>query len=93
MAKIDKNAIAVCEAVNLLMKLIHCIKVDANKVKIVPWKSKQPNLEFMKYIKGGKYPNVEIGKFVYAVREVQYISVIQCVGIQLSVYHGMTLDY
>ena len=38
------NTIAVGRSVNALMKLIHHIEGDANKVKIAPWKSKQPNL-------------------------------------------------
>ena len=34
---------------------------------------KQPNLGVLKYIKGGKYSDAEVGKYVYAVREGQYI--------------------
>ena len=51
------------------MELIHGIEVDANKVKLAPWKTKQPNLEVLKYIKDGKYPESEVGKYVYAIRE------------------------
>ena len=44
-----------------MMKVIHGIEGDSNKVKIAPWKSMQPNLEVMNYIKGVKYPNEEVG--------------------------------
>ena len=54
--KNNNNTITVGKAVNALMKVIHGIEGYANKVKIAPWKSKQPNQEFMKYIKGVKYP-------------------------------------
>ena len=57
------------KAVNALMKVIHEIEGDANKVKIALWKRKQPNLEVLKYIKGEKYPKEEVGKYVYAVGE------------------------
>ena len=50
------KAIPVGKAVNALMKLIHGIEVDSNKVKIAPCKIKQPNQEALKYIKGVKYP-------------------------------------
>ena len=62
------NAITVGKAVNELMKVIHGIEGYANRVKIAPWKSKQPNLEVLKYTKGGKYPESEVGKYVYVVR-------------------------
>ena len=62
------NTIAVGRSVNALMKLIHHIEGDANKVKIAPWKSKQPNLGVLKYTKGGKYPEAEVEKYVYAFR-------------------------
>ena len=65
--KNDNNAIAVGKAVNVLMKVIHGIEVDANKVKTSPCKIKQPNLEVMKYIKGGKYPKAEVWKYIYSV--------------------------
>ena len=44
----DNNATTVGKAVNAPMKGIHGIEGDYNKVKIDPWKSKQPNLEVMK---------------------------------------------
>ena len=44
------------------MKLIRGIELDANKVKKAPWKIKQPNVEVLNYIKGGKYPEKEFGK-------------------------------
>ena len=53
----DNNAISVCTVVNALMEVIHGIDVDANKFKIPLWRSKQPNLEVLKYIKDGKYPD------------------------------------
>ena len=53
--------ISVGNAVNVLMKVIHDIEGDANKFKIAPWKSKQPNLEILKYIKGVKYPRQKLG--------------------------------
>ena len=55
------------------MKVIHGIEGDANKIKIAPCKSKQPKLEVMRYTKGGKYPEAEVGKYVYSVREGQSI--------------------
>ena len=66
------NTIKVAKAVNALMKVIHSIEGDANKVKIAPWKTKKPNLEVLKYIKSGKYPESEVGQYIYAVREGQY---------------------
>ena len=71
------------------MKVIHGIEGDANRVKITPWKSKQPNLEVLKYIKCGKYPDAEVGKYTYAFREGQYRKGRQYVMIQLSVSHGV----
>ena len=88
----DSNAIAVGKAVNARMKVIYGISGDANKVKIAPWKSKQPNLEVLKYINGGKYPKAEVGKYVYAVREVQSREVRQYARIQLSVAHEVTWE-
>ena len=70
--KKDNNTIAVGKVVNAMMKIINDTEGDSNRVKISPWKSKQPNLEVMKYIKGGKYPESEVSKCVYAVREEQY---------------------
>ena len=52
--KNNNNTIAVGEAANARMKIIHDIEGDSNKVKISPCKIKQPNMEVMKYIKGGK---------------------------------------
>ena len=43
----------------------------------------------MKYIKGGKYPETEIWKYLYAVTEGQYIARRQYVMIQLSVDHDV----
>ena len=86
----NNNAITVVKAINGLMKVINCIKVDSNKVKIASRKSKQPNLEVLKYIKGGKYPEAEVGKYTYAFREGQYRKGRQYVMIQLSVAHDMT---
>ena len=57
------------KAVNELTEVIHDIEGYTNEVKIAPWKSKLPNLEVLKYTKGGKYPDSEVGKYVYAVRE------------------------
>ena len=67
-ADYDNNTTTVCKAVNVLMKVIHGIEGDANRVKIDLWKSKQPNLEVLKYIIGGEYPKEEVGKYTYAVR-------------------------
>ena len=61
------------KGVNALTKVIHGIEGDAYKVKIAPRKSKQHNLEVLKYIKGGKYPEAEVGKYLYAFREGQSI--------------------
>ena len=68
--KKNNNAIAVVKAFNTLVKLIHDIEGDVNKIKIAPWKSKQPNLEVLRYIKGEKYPEAEVGKYIYAIRAV-----------------------
>ena len=84
------KAIAVGKAVNALMKLIHGIEVDSNKVKIAPCKIKQPNLEDMRYIKGSKCPETEVGKYIYAIREGKFRDGRQYVRIQLSVAHGLT---
>ena len=46
----------------MLMEVIHGIEVNSNKVKISPWKIKQDNLDIIKYIKGGKFSEAELGK-------------------------------
>ena len=74
------------------MKVIHGIEGYSNKDSIAPCKIKQPNLEVLKYIKGGKYPKSEVGENVYAVREGNFREGIQYVGIKFSVYHEMTWD-
>ena len=53
-AKNNINAITVGKEFNALIKVIHSIEVDANKVKISLWKWKQPNLYILNYIKGEK---------------------------------------
>ena len=60
------------KAVNDLMKVIHGIEGYFNKVKIAQFKIKQPTLEVLKYLRGGKYPKSEVEKYVYAIREGQY---------------------
>ena len=65
-AKNNNNTIKVGKAVNAMMKLIHGIEGYFNKVKIAPWKIKQPNLEVLSYIKGGKYPEAEVEKYLYS---------------------------
>ena len=92
-SKNKNNAIVVGNAVNALTKLIHGIKGDVNKVKIVPWKIKQPNIDFLKYIKGGKYPEVEVGKYIYVVRKGQSIEGRQYVRNQLLIAHDVTWNY
>ena len=72
------------------MKVIHSIEVDSNKLKIAPWKIKQPNLEFLNFIKGGKYPEAEVGKYVYAIREGQSRYVRQYLSIQLLLVKNVT---
>ena len=76
----------------MLMKVIHIFEVDANKVKISPWKSKQHNLEVLKYIRGVKYLEAEVGKYVFVVMEGKYREGRQYVSIQLSVAHYTTCD-
>ena len=49
----NSNSNTLGKAVNDQKKIIHDIEGDANKVKLAPWKIKQPNLEVMKYIRGG----------------------------------------
>ena len=56
-----------------MRKVIHDIEGYYEKVKIARWKSKQFNLEVLKYIKGGKYPEVEVSKYIYAVIELKPI--------------------
>ena len=65
----DKNAITVSKVVNALMKVIHSIELCAKNFKRLPWKRKPPYLEVIKYIQGGKYLDVEFGKYLHAVRE------------------------
>ena len=55
------------KAVNTLMKVIHSIDEDNNKVKIEPWKKKH-NIDVLKYIKEGKHPEKEVGKYVYDIK-------------------------
>ena len=57
---------------------------------MVPCKSKKPNLDVLKYIKERKYPEAEIGKYLYAVREGESREGRQYVGIQLSVAHDFS---
>ena len=70
-AKNGNNTVLVGKAVNELLKIIHRIEGASKKVKITPRKSNPPNLDVLKYIKGGKYPEAEVGKCVYAVRKRQ----------------------
>ena len=72
MAKNYNNLFPVGKVFNAPMKVILGIGGYAIKFKISPCKSKQPKLEVMKYIKGGKYPKAEFGKYVYAIIEGQY---------------------
>ena len=44
--------------------------------------SKEPNLGVLKYIKGGKYLNAEVGKYVYAVREGKSREVRKMLGLK-----------
>ena len=61
-AKNKKNAILDEKEVNAFMKLIHGIEGDSNKVKTAPCKTKQPNPDVLKYIKGWKSPKAEVAK-------------------------------
>ena len=92
MAKNNNNTITLGKALNLLMKVIHGIEVDSNKVKISPWKIKQPNLEVLNYIKVGNYAKEEVQKYVYTIREGQSRKGRQYVRIQLSISHDVTWD-
>ena len=76
-----------------MMKVMHSIEGDSKKFKITPWKSRQPTLEFMNYIKGGKKPVAEVGKYVYDVREGKSRESRQYVRIQLSVDYNGTWEY
>ena len=69
--KKNNNAIAVGKAANVLIKLVLGVEGDSNKVKISPRKSKQPKLEVLRYTNGVKYPEAEVGKYKYVVREGQ----------------------
>ena len=75
-----------------MMKLIYGIEGYANMFKRSPQKNKQPNIYFLKYIKGIKYREAEVGKYVYAVREGKSIEGRQYVRIQLSVAHDVIWD-
>ena len=55
----------------LILTVIHGITGNANKSKISPCKRKKPNVEVLDYIKGGKYPEAEFSKYIYAIKEVQ----------------------
>ena len=88
----NNNAITVGKAVNALMKVVHGIDRYTNKVKIAPWKIKQPNMEFLKYIKGGRYPKTEVGKYVYAIREGKSREGRQYVSIKISLDQDVTWD-
>ena len=46
----------------------------------------------MKYIKDGEYPNAEVGKYIYAVRQKQSREGRQYVRIQISVAHDVTRE-
>ena len=74
------------------MKVIYVIGGDKNNIKIAPCKINQHNLDVLEYIKGEKYPEVEVGKYVYAVREVQSQESRQYVRIKLLVDHDVTWD-
>ena len=50
------------------------------------------NLKVMNYIEGGKYPEVEFGKYVYSVREGQSREGRQYIREKLSLVHDMTWD-
>ena len=80
------------KAFNSLMKVIHYIEGDARNVKIAPCKIKELNLKVMKYIKYVKYPEAEVGKYVYSIREGQSRKGRQYVRIQLSISHDVTWD-
>ena len=75
-----------------MMKLIHGIEGYANKVKIEQLKSKLPNLGVLKYIKGEKYLDAEVGKYVYSVIEGKSREGRQYVWFQLPVAHEVTWD-
>ena len=86
------NEIAVEKAINVLMKVIHGIKGHANRVKIDPWKSKQTNLEVLKYIKGGTYPKSEVGKYIFDVRQGKSIEGRQYFSIQIYIANDLKWD-
>ena len=90
--KNNNKVTAVVKSINALIKLIHDIEGDVNKIKIAPWKIKQPNLEVLKYIKGEKYPEAEVGKYIHAIRAVWYREGKKYVRIQILVAHDITWD-
>ena len=77
---------------NRLMKVIHSIEGDYKKVIIAPWKSKQPNMEVLKYIKGGTCSETEVGKYRYTVIEGKNREGRPYVRIQLSIADDVTWD-
>ena len=53
------------------MKVIHGIEVDAKNDKISQYKINQPNLDVLKYIKGGNNPRQKLGnKYIPLKREI-----------------------
>ena len=61
-------------------------------VKIKQRRSKQPNLEVLKYIKGGKSTKEKDGKHVYIVRDGKSREGRQYVRIKISVAHDVTWE-
>ena len=60
------------------------------QVQIAPWESKEHNPEVLRYNKGGEYPKPEVGKQLYAIREVKPTEGRQYVRIKLFVDHDVT---
>ena len=74
----------------MLIKVTRGIEGDVNKVKISSLKTKSPNLDVLNYIKGGKYPEAEVGKYIYSVRYRRCREIRQYVRNQLSVAYDVT---
>ena len=59
------------------------LKEIPTRSKYYHGESKQLNLDVLKYIKGKKYPEAEVGKYVYILREGQFREGRQYATIQL----------
>ena len=68
------------------MEVIHSIKGGRRKIKTSPWKSKQPSVNTVSVITGGKDPEVQVAKYVQYLQDGQMTCAYkQCMRIQFSI--------